>query len=567
MDAPVELSDPNVTVVPAHGMFPEARLTFPIDWATNPFANPLWSHHFLSLRWIFAGEPQKTAIFRVLNDFLSYHSNPYNKFSEFYLGSRADHTAAIRLRVFMSIIDDYVPNAPSWFSKERFFGEVIFLLRLLASDALYRERSNHGLQVDLAVLTFLAKHSEYRDKCPPARVYESRALSQLDWLFAADGVTREHSVSYQEYNLDLCVQILDDLAEGGGAKRLCDKARSVLETATPFLAWCWKPTGEYAALGDSFDRPNNARVNRIAARTGRYGSYLRGLFNGTQEPAETGMKLYAKSGFGFIRLPLADDRPSSAVHLAFTCNYNSVVHKQNDETSFTLTAFGHSIIDDPGFSDVLTHEETSSPFIRSENNHSVLTLKGRPWRTGGVGKSIIFAGVRSQDALGFAAEHNRIEGCAIRRYVFLLRGRTLVVFDEIDAGEPCGWTQTFIAAPGVQPHIEDRGIALADESGSVLARLRSLGVAPVEPFCRPTKVVKSGRLVETMAIGFSGETAQPPPVSIELHGPLKPLVVAQIERLKRRRFAVHCMDLAERGPLEVRFKRAGGTDEAGGPES
>lgn len=435
--------------VPRVAGFPSHEFALPIDWSVNPPGNVLWGHAFMTLRWVVGLDDEALAL--VLSDFISYHRTLGAKRSPYYDGPDADHAAAERLSILAQILARKQAFPPELDSALR--DEIRRHVDLLASEAIYRPKTNHGLQVDLAVLGAAVVHPEMVNP-EQRRLCDQRAVAQLDWLFAQDGMTREHSITYQEYNLNICVQVVERLGALEGCVAL-ERARSILQHGAPALAWALRADGSYSALGDSFHRPIPLRIEAICSHV--VDRAVVAVLQGRGTPQE-GLAIYPDAGFAFIRAGVA--------HVGLTCSRHSGVHKQNDDTAFTFFR-DRPIIEDPGYSDVLVDSAEWRKVTRAAASHSLLLIPGRDWQAG---QSRIFAEHRSASAFGVAAEHY-CYGIVVRRYLWLMNGTTLIVFDV--AGEAVDYEQQFVLAPGLVPDVgdvlklPDAGVAISHNAAEV----------------------------------------------------------------------------------------------------
>ncbi|MGP5191724.1 heparinase II/III domain-containing protein [Vreelandella alkaliphila] len=391
-------------------------VSFPIDWRADPFKSRSWMHHFSSLRWLNSSYSYLLTL-SILTSFYKFHCEKKIK-NPYYNEVRGDHTAAVRLGVLISIEKEYGAHADSSI-KNIVRRLIVQEIKNLQSDKMYRSGHNHGLMVDLALLNLVLDCPEYQSRVNLELVLE-RSAKTLDAMWHASGLTKEHSVSYQEYNLPLTIEYFEILEKLNVESLASVNLKNVVTESRKFLGYALKGSGEYFPLGDSFRLPNENILNKVFGQ-GEAKSARELLMPYSKEEG-----VYCNKNFFIFRKTVKGRK----VHFAATCCWDSHNHKQNDDLSFCLEVDGVTIFDDPGYTEFLPWESVKR--LQSEVSHSTITASRVQW--GDVrfpnGKSSV---LNSQyDALGFSLlmSMERYDGFKVVREV-QFNGDILTVADQV----------------------------------------------------------------------------------------------------------------------------------------
>jgi hypothetical protein len=150
------------------------------DWYKDQSLPRNLVHHLMSLRWL--GEIKEFELKKtIIKDFITYHSTS-KKLSKFYLGGTADHSASIRLKFLFEMLDDdrnLVPLDDLTVVRN----EIHKTLDSCVSGQTYKEAHNHGLMVDLALISALDQHLVSSRHKKILTVVPSRIIKQLKAIF------------------------------------------------------------------------------------------------------------------------------------------------------------------------------------------------------------------------------------------------------------------------------------------------------------------------------------------------------------------------------------------------
>lgn len=402
-------------VVLRHRAFGSYAIDFPINWNIDPFKNKNWRHNLNSLRWL-GDEKDLQKIEKCLRGFYNFHyvkkiKNPYH--SEI----RGDHTSAIRLSVLVSLkarFESEGVQSGIGICKKIIKQELFNLQR----PEMYRAGHNHGLMVDLALLEFFKKDRDGLKESIDVEMILDRSADTMNGMWHASGLTKEHSVSYQEHNLPLAVKYFEIISELNLDNRTCVNVDCIIEESKRLLGYSLRENGEYFCLGDSFRKPNERVLNEFLNK-GVGGTPYEIL-----KPYSEKLGFYSNSNFFIYRSNVA----GKDIHFAVTCCWDSHSHKQNDELSFCLDVDGVAVFDDPGLAPFVSKNEIAE--MKSEANHSTVRVLGQRWSQYNENNSMIIGASASNDGFEVKMLLYRLLGLSVLRKIELYQG-VLVVKDYI----------------------------------------------------------------------------------------------------------------------------------------
>jgi hypothetical protein len=452
-----------------HDKFGDMKLELPIDWSMNPHGSKNWMHHLNSLRWLGKHHPVED----IIEDFYAYHFVDKNRHP--YFNTRAgDHTISIRLIKCCKMHEKASSSAKSVLEKIMKF-DVSSLLK----ESVYRIGHNHGLMADVALLQ-AAKISKYCSKIIDIHHVQERAKHTLSDMFFQDGLTKEHSLSYQLWNLNYAIEYfressIEPLADASEeeAYRLFSK-----EFIDHFLV---DSTHQFP-IGDSFRKLNLNLYEKVF----------------TSKPQPVSGK-YHNDQFSSVRY---ENQYSQMVHATLVSGYNSHIHKQDDDLSFCLAIDGKIIIDDAGYSDTATAEEYA--FLASTGAHSMLTLPGMEFlENQGKGGSNVDSVSESNGQFHLSGTHQRVLNTVIEREV-LATSKGITINDSIESPNLLDSqvvNRRFVINPEFHFEILDtHGATITDQNGKEIVFVHSKD-ATFTPFSEGAYVGKDKRYT-TLVKGF-----------------------------------------------------------------
>lgn len=445
-----------------HAAFPTVVLADPIDWAINPYNSPAWLHHFMSLRWIPA-DFEADLLFQIVKSFYQFHCAKKSR-NPYYTHLRGDHAAVIRIEQLLTFRERFseLNNVPAQGICDRIIrAEAVNLQR----DAMYRAGHNHGLMTDIMLLTLWNDYPAYRGSIDPVMI-AARGQATLDEMFTRDGITREHSISYQEHNYPLAVQFLD-LHPDHNAALIKKRKATFAENTKKILSFALRDSGDYLAIGDTLRSPNkNIRASHpeIVANENELATL-----------GSKGYRLYCDTGlFFYKRRKSVDDSFKKNIHFSATCGWNSVNHKQDDELSFCLEIDGELVFDDPGYTVNVVPRDRA---IRTASAHSTIEIAESPFcdiRDSARG-SRIAAWFETTNGFVVNMAHDRVADHAISREISLY-GEYLTIRDKIlrtNFRNPLLAFHNFVLHPDIQAEVSGLKVKLY-KGNTVVAEIEAV---------------------------------------------------------------------------------------------
>ncbi|WP_345978199.1 heparinase II/III family protein [Sulfurimonas sp. HSL3-7] len=421
--------------------FPDMEMSLPFDWSVDPYSNNNWCHNFYSLRWLPSNIKQwvrdgKVGVNPVLFfvDFLTYHANEDKPKNRFYMSKLADHSMSERLEVFAHFIKEKQNENPDYEQVDTKIleAEIKKHIEVLLGDRVYRKKSNHGFMIDLALIEFSLVLPKFDEDSHIITIAEKRIAEQMEAMFDTFGFNKEHSISYQEFDAALCIQLWDLYQKYKRETSLLSKIYTIIATTHHFLKYCVKPNGENHRIGDTFAYPNERLLHKIEQAYQKLPSQIKKRsesFFG--ENLASTLLIAPEAGFSVIRNKYGESK-EKIFHLFFTASWHSYVHKQNDDLSFSLYSNGCNIIEDPGYSDVITRDEV--PYA-SEEVHNVSTCENHKWknRNAPLKDTKLTKYFQSDSLLAIQGVQHRMQNIYVERTLIYVKPQILIVVDHYES--------------------------------------------------------------------------------------------------------------------------------------
>ncbi|WP_429041712.1 heparinase II/III domain-containing protein [Aeromonas veronii] len=368
----------------------------------------------------------------LIDDYLSYHKEKSSTldYSVYYNSKLADHSTAERLNVFSILIDlIYVESElQRYIDLNNLKREIKYTLSLLSCGDIYRESSNHGFMIDLSIIEFVMRHPSYDSDNYLLKIAEGRIAKQLDAMFDKSGICKEHSISYQEFDCALCIELLNAYTSNGAYSELTLRLQKIIISSYHFLYFCLDKNNQYPKIGDSFPTPNIKSLNLIKAEYEKVPLIIRRFHEFRHNLGYRSGLLFARNaGFSLFKSNTRN------INIFFTGSWHSYVHKQNDDLSFTCSIAGIPIIEDPGYSDRINNSD-----YRHESIHNCHYSPDINWspRTSVKRNTNLTHFYCGANILATKGVHSRIPGLTIYRTIFLVQDRFVITYDEFHRS-PC----------------------------------------------------------------------------------------------------------------------------------
>jgi len=429
----------------------------PHDYMRRYVRNDLWNHGFMTLRWLrpmlgFYRSTYNASAHKRLCDYIDdfYMANYENRRTRnrFFF---VDHINAERLELISDMYHLFALDA-------RTPAVILDRLREMITEHIERatqyldirnpyKLNNHHAMLNRAVAYAVMRDSSF----DPSGIYLETALDRftgvMDHIFTKNGVTREHTPAYQLYNMTILLDMIETyryfgLAEPAGlAERL--------EKQAFFLSQCYLPDGNLPPVGDGAYKPYRDKLKRVS-----------GYLGALPDPV-CGAVLCPVANLAVLRL---DGEGPSPVHIFFTASYLSSTHKQMDDLSFTLFAGGRLLIDEMGFDDWLSNMRLiHTRTMRLPEAHNTVTCSRGSWDVARPGCCGIRKYFFDGEILSIKAEHNRISGARVERYMFLDGSDILFVVDRVGTESPREFRQIFHVPEDTEEEEGERAFSCGDD--------------------------------------------------------------------------------------------------------
>lgn len=438
-----------------------------------------------------------------------------------------DHATALRARHWLSFWEAWV-RSPLATPDElvSVLGAIAAHARKLADPAFYTLRHNHGIDQDLTLLSIAAWFPELHDSERWLHLAVTRLRAQVDAVVSPRGVTLEHSAAYHYHMLTSRLQRLHELFAANPQWPYRLDLESLLAAMAEFLAWNLTPDNHLPPIGDTNPHPRLTLGSTLRPVAQRSALLRYALTEGREGSPGGRFMLYRDEGYAFFRDTWTPDGGyGAAFHAVFTAAAHAGLgHKQWDDLSFVLHAFGAPLLVDAGAHSYDAADPARRYVVSAKAHNTVIVddVGFEGWT------ARIEAGV---DGEGFAAvrgAHANYPGWRHRRTLVHLRPYRLVVVDDVaPTGSRAGVVEhTFDQLFHLAPHLDaaadpaQPGVVVArDATGEAKLQIRQL----VEPE-RPVTVVRGA----------------PQPLQgwvTKAHGELEPAsVIATQARGRRARF-------------------------------
>ncbi|MGV2899420.1 heparinase II/III family protein [Achromobacter sp. AGC78] len=283
-----------------------------------------------------------------------------------------DHSTAIRL---VNISYFFV------FTFERFRTRVDALralahaaerhIRVLMCDDFYVKGTNHGLDQAFALYQASLIFSTFDFSAAAKAIALERLEYELIKSFSSEHIHIENSPEYHGVILSSTIQV-NSFIESCEDKGVLGDTTKFINGALDYFAHIIRPDGNLPTIGDSLLAPPRSEFTWLSAYASYpyfKHSYSRGA-DGT--PLKEAFKIFPESGYAIFHGNRSATHHEQQLHLVFKCGFLSHYHRQDDDNSVALYAYGEDWLVDGG----LYIHDLSNPireYMRSQYSHNVVT--------------------------------------------------------------------------------------------------------------------------------------------------------------------------------------------------
>lgn len=351
------------------GAFEKAKCNFPIDWRADPFENRTWQwlHHQLAV----LGDMSYLMVTKK-HDFLIDSASSYiddwieHNFvnalpSEFSWG---DHSTAHRLKNLVNFLLG-CRHVISLTKFKKYLCLIEVHCRVLSSSKFYNKHTNHGLDQLLYLLVAACYFPQMKSAERFKKIAMSRLEDEISYGFAGDGVHTENSPQYHFILLNR-LAILHALQQNFEISSNLDLS-GLFQKAIKFARFIKRPDGLIPIIGDSEQKL--AFLSPLFKSEEGYQEFRNDSALNSVES-----HFFEKSGYYTYRQKLTENRKED-LHIVVKCGYLSNYHRQDDDGSFVLMAYGEDWFVDGG----LYKHKNDDPireYLRSVNAHNTINVHG-----------------------------------------------------------------------------------------------------------------------------------------------------------------------------------------------
>lgn len=308
----------------------ETDLVLPVDWScpdisTRSYGFLVNGFFFLDDAWrkLKDGEVKYGPL---IADYMLDWANQNQEYKEDTWQWHDDATAnrVLRWACFFLDVNSYYSDD----EKKIIEQSLSYQLELLSSDGFYTENHNHGMHQDIALIIG-AMLSEAGD-IQKAHIEKAinRAANYYDYVYAADGVHKEHSPFYardtlisMQYLADLLIDISPDFVS---------HIDGYIQGAGEYLIQVIMPNGNWPSLGDSSETNGIRALSTAMENNDEFGYISSG--KGIKPPNNA---VFDKGGYAIFRSSW-DDSPDVATWMLFNAATHSSVHKHGDDLELLI---------------------------------------------------------------------------------------------------------------------------------------------------------------------------------------------------------------------------------------
>jgi hypothetical protein len=325
---------------------------------------------------------------------------------------------------------------------EQLANSVLFHCHMLMLPSFFRAHSNHGFYQAMGLAATVRRLGDYASSRGWDAVAREQVEIAVDAQFFPEGMHREHSPAYHR-------MVFGSLLNARRSHLLPAETDTLALRAEEALNWTVMTDGTVANFGDS-----DLVTPRVVQLSPRFG-----------------VRHYPESGYGFARIPAAENATGDS-YLAQLSAFHSRVHKHSDHMTFIWQDRGLPILGDSGrygysgrtkkgdelWKQGFWYEDPRRIYCESTSAHNCVEVDGRSYRrtrNDPFGPALRQA-EQQGDLVVFHSEANyRYLRLWQRRTLVLLPGKFLVCLDTMIGKEERTFRQWFQLDPIWNAEVQD----------------------------------------------------------------------------------------------------------------
>lgn len=341
---------------------------------------------------------------------------------------------------------------------------------ILAQDSFYRALSNHGLIQDISLLMVAKSFPNFRDSWLWERLSLDRLEKDVLATVSEDGGHLEHSVGY---HLDITELLLKfkKFARDNNIKlpaKLLDRIDKMDDVSFAFI----KPNKTLATIGDTDELLfNSAPYPYLTSRISEVYDTNDFVKQFAMAREDT---ILPDTGYAIFQHKVSEESggadPNKQFYLFFTGARHSRTHKQFDDLSFLLYAYGKDVLVDPGRY-LYQYDDPRRIYITSFAAHNTVCYSGED-------KLSRYVSIRkvASDANMSVIEGLRrsADGSSHTRRLIFIKPFLVLIFDKLKASTPRTWHQFFHFAPDAVTRITGDSLTVSDSNNGDYLKISQL---------------------------------------------------------------------------------------------
>lgn len=291
-----------------------------------------------------------------------------------------DHATALRLRRLLLLHAASLDAGMNCDWIPQLLVAVQLHCEVLSFDSFYSRHSNHGLDQSYILFWAACVFPELESASQWRSIGRERVQDELEYAFSTEGLHVENSPGYHHGMLKTVLRVNSLFRHYTGAD-IYSRLNDLLSDGMRYLAYATRPDGRFPIIGDTLRRKVSNPFGTLSELSA-YHELEYSLSGGRRghKPSRADA-VYPKSGYAILRDAWHDPGDfDQTVYLFFKCGYLGRYHRQDDDGTFVLYAYGEDWIIDSGLYDH-NQADLHRRYMRSERAHNVVTIKGvRPTR-------------------------------------------------------------------------------------------------------------------------------------------------------------------------------------------
>jgi hypothetical protein len=350
-----------------------------------------------------------------------------------------DHSIASRTQILIDFLLQQSNETANIYDSE-FISKIEQLLEeqgLWLYDDKNYSQGNHGLMMDRALLEL----GIYKNNLDYVEKSTKRINNRIQKDFTNEGVHLENSTNYHILVMNYYTVIKDFLKHYGLEDYLSEETLQTIDKMPEYLVYITMPNKVVPPIGDS---------EKLVLGNDYDNENLKYLLTDGQTGTEpkSGLKFYEKAGIAIYRETWSKENISDSIWWTLKSGSNNGGHKQDDDLSFMIYAFGNEIFSDAGKYNY-ENEDIFRQYVLSPQGHNSISIKDkRYFADKNLEKIGYLKLVEETDCcIWLKAENNAYSNTEISRDFIFIKPNIFLILDKGSSNNKETFLQTFLLSP------------------------------------------------------------------------------------------------------------------------